>query len=101
MRSLQTILCISVLTLTLSSTAFAGTITGSSPGTITGSSPGTITGSSPGTITGSKAEPEVLFDLWLFLLTVAWYSKIGHCARKPAQLSFACNLSNVYAAGKE
>ena len=64
MRSLQTILCISVLTLTLSSTAFAGTITGSSPGT--------ITGSSPGTITGSKAEPEVLFDLWLFLLTVAW-----------------------------
>jgi outer membrane lipoprotein SlyB len=80
MRSLQTILCISVLTLTLSSTAFAGTITGSragtitgsSPGTITGSSPGTITGSSPGTITGSKAEPEVLFDLWLFLLTVAW-----------------------------
>jgi outer membrane lipoprotein SlyB len=88
MRSLQTILCISVLTLTLSSAAFAGTITGSSPGTITGSSPGTITGSSPGTITGSKAgtitgssygtitgskaESEVLFDLWLFLLTVAW-----------------------------
>jgi outer membrane lipoprotein SlyB len=96
MRSLQTILCISLLTLTLSSTAFAGTIrgsspgtitgsspgtitgsspgtiTGSSPGTITGSSPGTITGSSPGTITGSKAEPQVLFDFWLFLLTVGW-----------------------------
>jgi outer membrane lipoprotein SlyB len=90
MRSLQTILCISVLTLTLSSTAFAGTITGSSPGTITGSSAGTITGSKAGTITGSsfgtitgsknsegslvtpKAEPEMLFDLWLFLLTVGW-----------------------------
>ncbi len=90
MRSLQTLLCISLLTLTLSSTAFAGTITGSSPGTITGSSAGTITGSKAGTITGSisgtitgsrnndgglataKAEPEMLFDLWLLFLTVGW-----------------------------
>ncbi len=89
MKNLQTVLCISVLTLAICSTAVAGTITGSrtnsavnftgsNAGTITGSSPGTITGSSFGTITGSrgdslgapKEEPQMLFGLWLLLLTI-------------------------------
>ena len=56
MKNVQRLALGTLLTLSLSSVAAAGTITGSrTAGTITGSSAGTITGSKAGTITGSRA----------------------------------------------
>jgi len=57
MKKFQLTLTAAVLTLSLSTVALGGTITGSrtnSVGTITGSRTGTITGSAAGTITGSR-----------------------------------------------
>jgi outer membrane lipoprotein SlyB len=55
MKRLQKFTAASVIALSLSGVATAGTITGSKAGTITGSKSGTITGSKSGTITGSKS----------------------------------------------
>jgi outer membrane lipoprotein SlyB len=56
MKNVQRFSVAVVFALILSSTSFAGTITGSrTTGTITGSRAGTITGSKAGTITGSRA----------------------------------------------
>jgi hypothetical protein len=57
MNSLKTTMLAALLGLALTSSASAGTITGSRAtrtGTITGSRAGTITGSRAGTITGSR-----------------------------------------------
>ena len=57
MKSLKTTILAALLGLALTSSASAGTITGSRAtrtGTITGSRTGTITGSRTGTITGSR-----------------------------------------------
>jgi hypothetical protein len=61
------------------SSARVGTITGSRTGTITGSRTGTITGSRVGTITGSRFETgssnlqdELLSRLIAFLVDVSW-----------------------------
>ena len=92
MKRVQRVLTAAILTLSISTVALGGTITGSRSaarvGTITGSKTGTITGSRTGTITGSRTgvsdtlpsrstkastiQDDVISRLALWLLNFAW-----------------------------
>lgn len=92
MKRLQITIATITILLTLSTAAFAGTITGSRTnrvgtitgsrtGTITGSKAGTITGSKSGTITGSKTSSEaseqgmpeqLIAKLAMLMMSLAW-----------------------------